>query len=101
MWKEKNLRALSEAGCDVLMDFPKSSPDLNAIETCWDRLRQRLDEHAPTEIETRAAFLARLRGTVSWMNEHLREEALSCCDMMKKRARAILDPGVCGARCKY
>jgi len=44
--------------------------DLNAIETAWRELRARLDETMPTGRETRAAFLARLRRAVAWVNVH-------------------------------
>ena len=47
LWTPENLEAIRAAGFDVREDFPKSSPDLNAIETWWNRLKQKLEEEAP------------------------------------------------------
>ena len=69
LWQARCLDALRRAGRDVVKNHPKHSPDLNAIEGRWHVLRQRLDVTAPTEIETRAEFLSRLRRAVAWLNE--------------------------------
>ena len=52
----------------------KSEHDSSAVgkETQEDGLEMT----APEEMETRAHFLLRLRRTVSWLNEHIRDNAL-------------------------
>ena len=32
LWQQRNIDALRQAGCHVIMNYPKHSPDLNAIE---------------------------------------------------------------------
>ena len=90
LWQEQNLEALRAAGF-VVEAFPKSSPDLNAIEGIWARLRQILTEREPTERETRADFVARLRRTVTWMNENERDYMLRMCRNLKERADDVLE----------
>ena len=90
---------MKEAGFGVLANFPKSSPDLNAIEGWWHRLRERLESTAPATMESRNAFLVRLRRTVHWMNEHWHEDALALCSNQKDRARRVSE--LQGARCEW
>jgi len=87
LWQPRNLLALRRAGCPVVANFPKSSPDLNAIEGMWGVLRQRLEATEPREFEDRAAFLARLRRCVTWLNENKSDEALKMCTNQKLRAK--------------
>jgi hypothetical protein len=42
LWQDRNLKALKAAGCPVLEDYPKSSPDLNAIEGVWQMIKARV-----------------------------------------------------------
>ena len=58
------------------MNRPKHSPDLNAIEGWWQRLRQRLEVTTPTRRESRGAFLLRLRRCVTWLNDNAAADAL-------------------------
>ena len=99
LWTAKSLDALKAAGFDVLQNFPKSSPDLNAIEGWWHRLRERLEASAPTDMETRAGFLVRLRRTVHWMNENWRLDALALATNQQERAASVKD--LDGARCEW
>ena len=99
LWKPASLKALTDAGCDVLHKHPKYSPDLNAIEAWWNRLRQLLEKHAPTEIEGRSQFILRLRRTVNWMNSNCRDEGKRLCHGQKVRARAVIK--LKGAKCRY
>ena len=46
LWNERSLAALKKAGFSVLEKYPKSSPDLNAIEGWWYRLKTRLNATA-------------------------------------------------------
>ena len=99
LWHESNLAALAAAGCLVVKQFPKCSPDLNAIEGWWHRLRQRMEETAPNALETRSQFLARLRLTTRWMNAHWRADALHLATNQKERARQVLD--LHGQKCEW
>ena len=101
LWNPMNISALAAAGCPVLQNFPISSPDLNAIEGWWYRLRQRLEETAPNELEKRPDFLVRLRRTVNWMNANWSHDALYLATNQKERAREILSPDINGSRCRF
>ena len=61
LYQKQSLSTARDLGWTVLTQHPKCSPDLNPIEGYWARLRQLLDERAPEGMETRAAFLERLR----------------------------------------
>ena len=99
LWKDENIKALKDAGFDVLTDFPKCSPDLSAIEGWWDRLRTRVDQTAPTTFESRPEFLRRLRRAVAWMNSNCRGEGREPCWNQKVRATAVLN--LSGANCAW
>ena len=64
LWTEPSRKALAAAGCDVVTQHTKHSPDLNAIEAWWGRLKNVLETKAPAEAESRSAFVDRLRKTV-------------------------------------
>ena len=83
----------------VVSAFPKSSPDLNAIEGWWKRLRQQLIETEPEAFEDLAAFVARLRRVVTWLNTHEGGYALTLCTNQKVRAREVLE--LEGAKCSW
>jgi hypothetical protein len=99
LWQPQNLDALRRAGCPVVSGHPKSSPDLNAIEGVWRLLKERLEATEPEGVETRAEFLARLRRSVNWLNEHKEEDMLNMCTNQKVRAKEVLERG--GAKCSW
>ena len=99
LWNERSLDALKAAGFSVVENFPVSSPDLNAIEGWWNRLRMRLDDTAPEEMESRADFLVRLRRTVHWLNDNAADDALHLAQNQKERARKVKE--LKGARCEW
>ena len=78
---------------------PKHSADLNAIENAWKLLRERLDETLPSNIEGRAAFVARLRSAVRWLNRNRKRSMLRLAGNMKVRARDFKGNG--GFRTKW
>ena len=86
LWQARNLDALRAAGCVVVEDHPKYSPDLNAIEGWWRVLRERLEQTEPAEFEGREAFSTRLRRTVLWLNMHRSADGLYLCTNQKERA---------------
>ena len=100
-WKDENLSALAAAGCPVPHNYSISSLDLNAIEFWWHRLKQRLVEQAPDDLERRPEFLLRLRRTGHWMNEHWADDALYLCTNQKERARQGLSPDINGAKYEF
>ena len=91
LWQANILAAMREAGRTVVQDFPKSSPDLNAIEGAGHLLRQRLEQTEHDEVEGRAEFLARLRRTVRWLNEDQAEALQEMRCNQKKRAADVLE----------
>ena len=94
-----NMKAERDAGFDTVKKHPKLSPDLNAIEGWWRVLQQRLSLTAPVGLESRAAFLVRLRRTVTWLNDNALERGKKLCTNQKERARAVKK--LKGARCKW
>ncbi len=98
-WQRESVNALKASGCDPLTRHTKYSPDLNAIEAWWSRLKTLLDESAPTEMESRPAFLKRLHRTVTLLNGHHRAEGRRLCRGQKRRANAVVL--LQGSKCKY
>ena len=99
LWQPQNKEALRHAGCPVIEAFPKSSPDLNAIEGVWNLLRQRLEATQPEEFESRSDFLARLRRCAHWLNDNQAEAMLHLCNNQKQRATDVLQ--LMGAKTKW
>ena len=90
LWTEINLKALRDAGCPAIANYPKCSPDLNAIEGVWAKLKQRLEATEPQEMETRAEFLIRVRRAVNWLNERCHDDLLTLCTNQKTRAHEVV-----------
>ena len=99
LWQDRNITALRRAGYNVVANYPKCSPDLNAIEGWWKVLRDRLELTAPEDFESRETFLVRLRRTVHWLNENRREDALTLATNQKERAQDVL--ALEGAKTKW
>ena len=99
LWREDNLNALKFAGCSAVDQFPKSSPDLNAIEGIWQMLKARMLSSEPETFESRADFLVRLRRQVTWLNENKCEEMLALCTNQKDRGKEVEELG--GAKCHW
>ena len=99
LWQRDSLATLQKHHLCALTRFPKSSPDLNAIEEVWNLLRAKLDASAPADMETRAAFLIRLRQAVTSMNTAQHAELVLMCSNQKQRARDVLR--LRGARTKW
>ena len=79
-----NMGAERDAGFKTVAQHPKQSPDFNAIEGWWRVLQQRLYLTAPVGLESRAAFLKRLRRTVTWLNSNARERGKKLCTNQKR-----------------
>ena len=87
---QESLECLRRHRLHVVKRHTKHSPDLNAIEGIWARLRQVLHETAPTGRETRPLFIRRLRRAAARLNARHREELVLLCTNQKDRARAVL-----------
>lgn len=99
LWQEKSLKTLRQHGLSVEKSFPKSSPDLNAIEGVWAMLRKRLDESAPLRRETRDQFVIRLRRQVCNMNKTDKQILKRLCTNQKERAKDVAR--LMGARTRW
>ena len=93
------IAAEDKAGCDQVPMYPKSSPDLNAIEGWWRKLKLYLEEREPVERETRTAFLRRLRRAVDYLNRNCRKHGRQLCRNQKERAKMC--KRLKGARTKW
>ena len=87
LWGARPKEALRAEDIRLLENFPRSSQDLNAIETAWREVRGRLDATQPRGLESRAAFLQRLRRAVAWVNVHRATYLRALCESQKERAR--------------
>ena len=65
LWCQEPREALRKAGITLLEEYPKCSQDLNVIETAWREVKARLADTEPEEMETRDAFVVRLRLAVA------------------------------------
>ena len=101
LWQHRNNDAEQAAGLHLVENFPKSSPDLNAIEGWWRRLKDLLIKTEPSQLERRSDFLRRLRRAVNRLNRTARDEGRSLCANQKVRAREILSPELNGARSRW
>ena len=101
LWATEAREAMSSRGISLLENYPKSSQDLNPIETCWRELRQRLASTQPIKRESRAAFIVRLRAAVAWVNKNRSDYLLYLCGTQKEYAREILAAKPPGARLKH
>lgn len=99
LWRQDNVQALRRAGCVLEEEFPKTSPDLNAIEGAWRLVKERLEHTEPVETEGRGDFLVRLRRCVHWINEHRHHQLLCMCTNLKERAQMVLE--LEGAKTKW
>ena len=96
---EVNIAAEAKAGCVQVPMYPKCSPDLNAIEGWWRKLKLYLEEHEPAEMETRKDFLRRLRRAVDSLNKRCRRQGRQLCRNQKERASECKKLG--GARTRW
>ena len=99
LWQQRNMDAEDDAGFDLIENFPKASPDLNAIESWWRKLKDMLIEEAPAHIESRPDFLKRLRRTVKRLNRDAQKDGLRLRTNQLERATDVCR--LKGARSKW
>ena len=88
LWQDASLACLKNHGFDVLENYPVNSPDLNAIETVWNMIRQELFASSPTSVESREDFIHRLRAAVRTVNKN-RDGLMRLCTKMPEKVRAV------------
>ena len=91
LWTEEPRRAMKENNITLLENYPKCSQDLNAIETAWREVRNRLYTTQPKKFEDRPVFIRRLRRAVEWVNEHRSSYLLHICQEQKRRASEVIE----------
>ena len=89
LWAAESRVAMREQKISLLENFPKSSQDLNPIETAWREVRARLACTEPSSREQRNAFIRRLRQAVVWVNKNRAAYLQELCTSQKKRARDV------------
>ena len=99
LWQQRNMDAEDDAGFDLIENFPKASPDLNAIDCWWRKLKDMLIEEAPAHIESRPDFLKRLRRTVKRLNRTAWRDGARLCTNQLERAANVRR--LKGARSKW
>ena len=91
---DESLECLREHCMHAVPNYPKSSGDLNSIENVWHHLKGRLDETAPSTLESRPDFLIRLRAAIQHLNTtkaHVLQQL--CRDQMKRAQKVINNDG--------
>ena len=101
LWTEEPRAAMQDEGITLLTNYPKCSQDLNPIETAWREVRARLFATAPTHMESRDAFTARLRNAVSWVNGNRKSYLYKICNSQKEWAKDVQNAKPPGSRTKH
>ena len=91
LWTEDSQRAIAAGGWSLIGDYPKTSPDLNAIEGVWKLLRDVLLLEAPSGLERRSDFMRRLKRAVASLNRKHRPALLRMCTNQKERAADVIE----------
>lgn len=81
-----SVEALEKIGLSLVPGYPKVSQDFNAIENVWNLLRKRLFATLPKGLESRDAFIVRLKAAVKWLNQHKQKEMWHYCTNQHERA---------------
>ena len=96
---DEPMEAFRDIGLSLVEGHPKYSQDFNAIENAWHILKERLYATLPTQRETRAEFMPRVRNAVRWINTNRRKQLLYLCNNQKERAQDCID--LKGGRTKW
>ena len=101
LWTDVAREAMEEIGINLLENYPKCSQDLNPIETAWREVRARLDVTMPSAMESRDAFITRLRTAVAWINNNRGDYLMHICSAQKAWARDVIEAKPPGSRTKH
>ena len=97
-----SLRAIAQAGLQLVPSYPVSSQDFNAVENCWHSLREWLYQTMPSRIiEDRDTFILRFRHAVAWLNRHRKDQLWYLSTNQKERAADCLSSEPPGGRTKW
>ena len=99
LWKDAARQEMRCSNIKLLENYPKSSQDLNPIEIAWRELRARLYLTAPESLESRNAFIRRMRQAVAWVNVHRAQYLQHLCSCQKEWAVDVQES--LGARTKH
>ena len=97
----QSLKALKRIGVELVEGYPRSSQDFNAIENCWDLLRDRLFATMPKRLENRGEFTARVHQAVQWINRTKKPRLEYLSSNQKERCRDCLATEPPGNRTKW
>ena len=98
--KDPGAFCVAKMGWDLVARVLVAPPSkVNVIETAWHELRARLYAAEPKEREGRAAFVARLRSAVAWVNRNRQSYLRERCFAQKERARDVI--ALNGGRTKH
>ena len=86
LWKPEPREAMRSGNISLLENFPKCSQDLNPIEIAWRELKARLYVTAPEAMESREAFICRMRQGVAWVNVNRAAYFKKLCSCQKEWA---------------
>ena len=95
------LHSLSKTPLKLVDPYPKVSQDFNALENVWDILKHRLAETMPKTLETRDAFIKRLKKEVAWVNRNKAERLWYLSTNQKERADECLATKPPGGRTSW
>jgi transposase len=86
-----------------VMPLPPNSCDWNPIENVWAFLDKRLNDTAPSKLETPVAFKSRVRNAVKWLNKnHNKDDKTSFDNTVSSMPRRLAEGlKIKGARTGY
>ena len=98
---EASKAELTRAGLELVEGYPRCSQDFNAIENCWNILKERLAETLPRRMERRDQFISRFHQAVAWANRNRAAEMMYFATNQKERADDCLATDPPGGRTKW
>ena len=98
---DEALAALRSIDLQLVKQFPRCSQDFNAIENVWKILRDRLMDTLPVALESRTAFIKRLRDAVKWVNQNRAGQLRRFSTNQRERAEECLKQKPKGGRIKW
>ena len=87
---EEALQAFKRFDIELVEGYPPVRQDFNAIENCWQYLRERLEATLPKQVEGRDSFIVRLNEAVAWLNRNRKKQLEKVSRNQKDRCRESL-----------
>ena len=98
---EGAMNAFRKLGIELVEGYPRCSQDFNAIENIWNLLRERLHTTLPLGLETRDAFIVRLKKAVVWLNRNKTSSIWHFARNQKERCKECLESEPPGGRTSW